>query len=41
MKTFERSMRPRTCGRNEPCPCGSWKKYKNAARPEGFARRRV
>lgn len=28
LKTFERNIRPKKCGRNEPCPCGSGKKYK-------------
>lgn len=28
LKTFERNIRPKKCGRNQACPCGSGKKYK-------------
>lgn len=28
LKVFERAIRPKKCGRNDACPCGSGRKYK-------------
>ncbi|WP_085633905.1 SEC-C metal-binding domain-containing protein [Pseudomonas sp. R16(2017)] len=33
VKSLKKSLRPQKCGRNDPCPCGSGKKYKKCCIP--------